>query len=303
MEAIKIDGFTKKYKGAAKPSVNNIKFNVMPGQIHAFIGSNGAGKTTTIKSIIGGYTKKNYKGEIKIFGLDNESLEAKDKIGYIPEDAVFPNNLNLKEYLISMALFNINNLKEAKNKSEEVIKDLKLENMAKRNPNSFSSGEKKRVLLAQALLNNPQVLILDEPAANLDPKNRIALYENFVAIKKKGVAIFLSSHILSELSEYADSLTIIEKGEIKYSGSIKDFDTNISNVHIETKQKDEVMYICQSLNLKYELKNEEIIIKTEVDNLQKLKMALLDKKIVLDKFVNMKKSIESIYREVVGHES
>jgi ABC-2 type transport system ATP-binding protein len=302
MTSINIINFSKIYKGATKAAVSNISFKVEKGQIHAFVGSNGAGKTTTIKSIIGGYSKHGYKGKIEICGLDNESKEAKNLIGYIPEDAIFPKNLNLKEFLTSMALFNSNSLKDASNKAESIIKDLNLERMKKRNPNSFSSGEKKRVLLAQALLNNPKVLILDEPAANLDPKNRMELYNNLVTIRKKGVSILLSSHILSELSEYADSLTIIEKGQIKYTGSVKDFESDKSVLNIQTLQVDDLISVIKEFDVKYEIKENNFEIEIKNENVEEFKKRMLDKKILLDKFLNNKKTIESIYKEVIKNE-
>lgn len=217
---IVVDNFTKQYRGSSKPAVEKISFSIYPGQFHVFIGANGAGKTTTIKAIIGAYSENHYDGTITINGINNQKQEAKRFLGYIPENANFPRKMNAINYLVSMAMLAGYTSKLAKQKANEILTDLKMEQFAKKNPYSFSSGQKKKILLAQALLNEPQVLVMDEPAANLDPLAREELFETLTNLQKQGIAIFLSSHILDEVDKYATHATIIDGGHIVYSDAL-----------------------------------------------------------------------------------
>lgn len=217
---VSIENLTKHYKGRTNPAINNISFNIYPGQFHAFIGANGAGKTTTIKSIISAYSNKKYKGEIKINGCLNFTANGKSVLGYIPEEAKFPKKMSTKNYLINMACLSGLSNKDAKQKVNTILTNLGLTDLAKKCPDSFSSGQKKKILLAQALIHDPKVLIMDEPAANLDPLARDELFENLINLQKEGKAIFLSSHILDEIGKYATYVTILDGGSIVYDGSI-----------------------------------------------------------------------------------
>lgn len=217
---VSIENLTKHYKGRTNPAINNISFNIYPGQFHAFIGANGAGKTTTIKSIISAYSNKKYKGEIKINGCLNFTANGKSVLGYIPEEAKFPKKMSTKNYLINMACLSGLSSKDAKQKVNTILTNLGLTDLANKCPDSFSSGQKKKILLAQALIHDPKVLIMDEPAANLDPLARDELFENLINLQKEGKAIFLSSHILDEIGKYATYVTILDGGSIVYDGSI-----------------------------------------------------------------------------------
>ena len=215
-----VENLFKRYPRKKKPTINNISFNVYPGQFHAFIGANGAGKTTSIKSIIGAYAR--WSGTVLINGCKNTSIEAKKFLGYIPENARFPQRMSCYSYLVWMAKLSGLTSIEAKRFAKTRLTDLNMWNLRKKSPNSFSSGQKKKVLLAQALINNPHVLIMDEPAANLDPKARLELFETLGKLTKEGKAIFISSHVLAEMDRYANAATILDGGKIVFTGTIKE---------------------------------------------------------------------------------
>lgn len=215
-----VKNFTKHYAKRKKPAVDNISFNIYPGQIHAFIGANGAGKTTTIKSIIGAYSKHHVQGEITIEGHSNHTVQAKQNIGYIPENANFPKKMSTFEYLRLMSMLSGFSHKDSKKLACDLLQKLNMTKFAKKYPDSFSSGQKKKILLAQALIHNPKILIMDEPAANLDPAARIELYDILVKLQKEGKSIFLSSHILDEIGKYATYTTILDNGKIAHDGPL-----------------------------------------------------------------------------------
>ncbi len=226
---VSIQNFTKKYKGRNVPAVENISFNIYPGDFHAFIGANGAGKTTTI-AIIGAYSKNKFQGKITIGGKDNQTVAAKRLVGYIPENANFPKKMTTKNYLISMAMLAGYSGADAKAKCKEILTNLNMTQFEKKCPASFSSGQKKKILLAQALLNDPQILVMDEPAANLDPLAREDLFETLLNLQKQGKAIFISSHILDEIDKYATCATILDGGKIVYDGKL-DNSVNLTNLY------------------------------------------------------------------------
>ncbi|WP_027122494.1 ABC transporter ATP-binding protein [Metamycoplasma spumans] len=213
---LEVKNLTKIYPKSSH-GVDNVSFSVNAGEFHAFIGENGAGKTTTIKSIIGSYFK--YDGEILIKGINNRNPKSKQIIGYVPENAYFPEELTVYDYL--KYLGKLSNI--SKDKLESTI-DYYLEKFnilsAKyEKPNRFSSGQKKKVLLIQALLHDPELIILDEPSTNLDPTARFELFSILNELKSQGKTIFISSHVLTEIDKYTDSYTLIHKGKMLYSGT------------------------------------------------------------------------------------
>ncbi|MCU4706623.1 ABC transporter ATP-binding protein [Mycoplasma sp. CSL7503-lung] len=211
----------KKIFSKSNRGIDEISFSVNSGSFHAFIGENGAGKTTTIKTIIGAYT--NYQGDVLINNIDIKNAEAREILGYVPEVAIFPKELTVYNYLYNLSI--LSNIKKevAKERIYHYLKLFNIENLINEKPYNFSSGQKKKVLLIQALLHNPKLLILDEPAANLDPTARFELFSLLKNINKnEKITILISSHVLAEIDKYVDSVTLIHNGQILYSGDKKE---------------------------------------------------------------------------------
>lgn len=219
--AILIRNFTKQFK--AFKAVDNATIKVKAGTIHGFIGPNGSGKTTTIKCLISAMVET--EGDLIIHDKRSWTVAAKKQVGYIPESARFPKRITTYDYLISMGQVSGLKYKVAKEKTEMILKELALWKFKKRNPNAFSSGMKKKVLLAQSLLNNPNVLILDEPAANLDPTARTELFNDLRKLREQGKTVFISSHILSELQHLVDEVTVLNYSKVVYTGLVNKTDS------------------------------------------------------------------------------
>ena len=284
--------------------LNNITFSVNQGEIHGFLGPNGAGKTTTIKNIINAYVTRTDNSQIKIMGHDANSIEAKKQISYIPEYASFPNHLNLEGYLQAMAKFNGIKSKDAIKKANELIEILELEPHKNINPNNFSSGMKKKVLLAQALMSDPSILILDEPAANLDPSARNIFFKSIKDLSKQGITIFISSHILAELEGLIDSLTMINTGNIIYSGKVENISNNISknlkesHMNIYCSKEISVSIIKLAQKMKLNFSEENLFIKITANNKKKLFKMLEEiskKEIEIDSIAFNKVTLQDIY--------
>lgn len=265
----------KQYNKKAKPAVNDISFKVRKGEFHAFIGANGAGKTTTIKSIVGAYAE--FDGKIKICGIDNKLKESRKKLGYIPENARFPSKMSTYNYLKSMAELNGLTSKEAKEFTEKILKEFNMWNLKNVSPNKFSSGQKKKILLAQSLSNDPDILIMDEPTANLDPKSRISFFDILKDLQKQGKSIFISSHILSELDIYADSMTILDGGKIVFTGKRED----AMSETMKYNYKIEVINKFENLNI-----SPHMIIKEYPASEKKMYIISSDNKYTINDFIN-----------------
>ena len=300
--SLEVENFTKRYRGSKTPAVENINFKVMPGEFHGFIGANGAGKTTTIKSLIGAYAK--FDGSVKMFGHKHSSLEAKRHIGYIPEAAKFPKGMSTLSYITYMSYLSGMSMSKAKKYAKEKLVELGLEKVMKRSPNTFSSGQKKKVLLAQALVHNPDIIIMDEPAANLDPKARFEFFQDLKTLQKQGKSIFISSHILAELDKFVDSLTIVDGGKIVFTGSMKSATDNPELEYFikgETEKDNKIIIaVAEKLEIKY--KQEDggfVFFMVERKNIIKVMEYFAKAKIAIDTFKNRKMSLEEVYKKYV----
>jgi len=246
--AIEVKGYTKRFRKFL--ATKDVTFTVGHGVIHGFIGPNGSGKTTTIKAMIGAYIAN--EGSILINGNKAGTISANKLIGYIPERASFPSYLNTMQYLTNMGELSGLKKKVAKERSAMILKALGLEDHAKRKPASFSSGMQKKILLAQSLLNDPKILILDEPAANLDPTARKELFDQLIMLRDQGKTIIISSHILSELERLIDEVTFLFYGEVISTGPTKAFNKHLSSVFIRAQDNEKLIKFLKSK--KYEVK-------------------------------------------------
>ncbi|TCG11450.1 ABC transporter ATP-binding protein [Mycoplasma todarodis] len=300
--SLEVKGFTKRYKGSKIPAVENVEFQVMPGEFHGFIGANGAGKTTTIKSLIGAYAK--FEGSVKMFGHKHTTLEAKRHIGYIPEAAKFPKGMSTLSYITFMSYLSGMSMSNAKKYAKEKLIELGLEKVMKRSPNTFSSGQKKKVLLAQALVHNPDIIIMDEPAANLDPKARFEFFQDLKKLQHQGKSIFISSHILAELDKFVDSLTIVDGGRIVFTGSMKQATENPDLEYFikgNTKKDDKIIIaVAEKLGINYKEEDGGFIFQMiERKNIIKVMEYFAKAKLVVDTFKNRKMSLEEVYKKYV----
>ncbi len=208
---IEVTKLTKKYGDFL--AVNNISFNVKQGEILGFLGPNGAGKTTTMR-IIAGYMPPT-AGTTKVAGYDvfEEPIKVKSQIGYLPENSPLYGHMTVKDYLLFMA--EIKGVAKAQRKSRlnEALHKCWLEDVQDRLVSHLSKGYKQRVGIAQALIHDPPVLILDEPTIGLDPKQIIQV-RNMIRSLKGDHTIILSTHILPEVSMTCDRIVIINKGQV-----------------------------------------------------------------------------------------
>lgn len=201
-------------------AVKSINFTVPNQSIHGFVGPNGAGKTTTLKIIA--TLLKQKQGTVKVFGRDTvkDIYKVRENIGFMPDHFSMYRQMTVFEYLdFFAAAYGLN----YKQRTSIIDSVLALTDMGGRRDDliqGLSRGMQQRVSLARILVNDPKLLLLDEPASGLDPRARIELMEIIRELRNMGKTIFISSHILSELADLCDSVTIIDRGEIRYSGTM-----------------------------------------------------------------------------------
>lgn len=218
--AIEINDCTHLFK--THRALDGITFSVMPGSLHGFVGPNGAGKTTTLKLVC--TLLKPQVGRIRVFGFDvRDNVKAiRRRIGYMPDHFSMYRQMTVFEYLDFFAAAYGFTLKERTRIVGDVLALTDMEGRKDDLIQGLSRGMQQRVSLARVLVNDPELLLLDEPASGLDPRARIELMEILRELKRMGKTIFISSHILSELAELCDSVTIIDRGKTKFSGSMDD---------------------------------------------------------------------------------
>lgn len=206
-------------------AVRNVSLQIERGSIYGLLGPNGAGKSTTLKMLVG--LLRPTGGRIILDGRpwQRESLS---KIGSLIESPALYGNLTVEENL----LVHTRLLKIPKTKITEVLETVNLKNTGKKRVSQFSMGMKQRLGIASALLNDPELLILDEPTNGLDPFGIQELRELIISFSEKGMTVILSSHILSEVAQVADTIGIISGGKLLFQG-MPDSDENLENFFTE----------------------------------------------------------------------
>jgi len=222
---IEINNLVKRY--GDKNAVKGISFTVNDGEVLGFLGPNGAGKTTTM-NIITGYLSST-SGTVKVNGHDilEEPELAKKEIGYLPENPPLYNDMTVKEYL--KFICDLKGVEKARRKNmlDNIVSMVKISDVYDRLIGNLSKGYKQRVGIAQALVGNPSILILDEPTVGLDP-NQIIEIRRLIKALSKNHSIVISSHILSEIQEIADRVVIINRGKIAAVDTISDLSKRLS---------------------------------------------------------------------------
>ena len=219
--SITATGLTKRY--GTQTAVNNISFQVRKGEVVGFLGPNGAGKSTTMKMVTG-YLEAD-GGQVSVCDIEAvpPSIEAKKKVGYLPESNALYQDMYVREYLAFQA--GLHQLANPQKRIEEVIRLVGLTPEASKKIGQLSKGYKQRVGLAAALVHDPEVLILDEPTSGLDP-NQILEIRQVIKSLATWKTILFSSHILQEVEAICDRVIIISKGNIVANDSLDNLRNN-----------------------------------------------------------------------------
>ena len=211
-----VSGLTKSY--GDQIAVDNISFETKPGDILGFLGPNGAGKSTTMKIITGFIPPNSGTATVCGYDVETKSIEAKKNIGYLPENNPLYPDLYVKEFLLFTG--RLNKMKNPGSRIKEIIHLTGLESEQHKKIGALSKGFRQRVGLAQALLHNPNVLIMDEPTSGLDPNQLVEVREMIKRLGKEKTVI-LSTHIMQEVQAVCNRVIIISKGKLVADDTIE----------------------------------------------------------------------------------
>jgi ABC-2 type transport system ATP-binding protein len=223
-EKLRVEYASRESRSGVKVALNGLDLEVRAGEVFGFLGPNGAGKTTTMNVLLGFVHATS--GEARLFGVDVREPIARQRIGYLPELTYYYKFLTAEELLRFYArIFGIPR-GEADQRIDALLKLVELEHARRRTIKTYSKGMQQRVGLAQALINNPDLLILDEPTSGLDPLGRMKVREIIQRLKGEGKTVFFSSHELGEVETICDRVAIISQGELKDEGKVSDLVTH-----------------------------------------------------------------------------
>ena len=199
-------------------AVDGISFSIEKGKCFGLLGPNGAGKTTTIRMLYG-YTPRD-AGSLKLFGLDIDThlREIKGRIGICQQEDSLDPDVSVRENLVGYARYFSIPKRVAEERADELLKFFALESRAADNVRILSGGLMRRLMLARALVNNPELLILDEPTTGLDPQSRQLLWEKLAELKEQGLTILLTTHYMEEAERLCDRMIIVDHGSILIEG-------------------------------------------------------------------------------------
>jgi ABC-2 type transport system ATP-binding protein len=228
IENLRVEYRSAESRDGMKVAVKGLSLEVRPGEVFGFLGPNGAGKTSTMNVLLGFVTPTS--GSAKLFGVDSREPKSRERIGYLPELTYYYKFLTIEELLRFYAkLFRIPG-DLAEKRIDDLIKMLEMDHARKRQIKTYSKGMQQRAGLAQALINDPDLLILDEPTSGLDPLGRMQVRGIIQRLKDRGKTVFFSSHELGEVESVCDRVAILKGGEKKAEGSVAELVGNKGNL-------------------------------------------------------------------------
>lgn len=221
-----VDRLTKQYQN--KIAVDRISLKLVPG-IYGLLGGNGAGKTTFMRMVCGILTPTS--GTVALDGMDVATEEYRNVLGYLPQDFGYYPDFTGRDFLLYMAALKGLEKDSAIERTDELLSMVSLTDVKKKKIKTYSGGMKQRLGIAQALLNDPQILILDEPTAGLDPKERVR-FRNLIAELGKDNIVILSTHIVSDVDKIADEILMMKQGQLVFQGSREDIGEDLEEFYL-----------------------------------------------------------------------
>jgi ABC-2 type transport system ATP-binding protein len=238
MSPIVIENLSKVYrgkKGAQVEALKGLSLTINTAEVVGFLGPNGAGKSTTIKTLMGQIRPTS--GSVKLFGMPAENTSARDRIGYLPENPAFYTFLTAQEYLALVGSAFGMDKSSIHRETGRVLDLLDLTAAARRPIKGYSKGMVQRLGLAQALLHNPDLYVLDEPMSGLDPVGRALVKDLILDLRKQGKTIFFSTHVVADVEAICDRVAIVVQGELRAENTVDEITAaGITGYHVRLEQ-------------------------------------------------------------------
>nr|WP_321496903.1 ABC transporter ATP-binding protein [uncultured Methanolobus sp.] len=257
-----VNELTKKFgKHNEITAVNSLSFKVKKGEVFGFVGPNGAGKTTTMKMLIGLLEPTNGEGYVAGYDIVKQIINIRKVTGVLPEPAGYYDDLTARQNLRFYA--DLNSTPDKEKKIVEILELVGLKDAIDQKIGGFSTGMRKRFGLAQALINDPEIIFLDEPTSGIDPKGAQMMRDLITDLSKnKGVTVFLSSHSMEEVEEICDRIAIIAKGKLLAVGSIEDLRSVV-------REKEGVHYLLEVQDI---IPSEAVEVVKDVDGVEEVEI-------------------------------
>jgi len=275
---ISAQGLTKVFKdfwGRPKArAVEGIDFDVKRGEVFGLLGPNGSGKSTTVKMLLGLLYPSS--GRISVFGHSPRNVQTKSRIGYLPEESYLYRYLNSEETVDFFgSLFHIES-KERRDRAEQLIQMVGLENARRRHVGEFSKGMQRRIGLAQALINDPDLVILDEPTSGLDPIGCREIKDLILTLAERGKTVILSSHLLADVEDVCDRAMILYGGRVQAIGTMKELlsdrdATRITSPSLSRETMDQVLKLIRE-----DTQSQEVRVDNPTQNLESLFLNIVE---------------------------
>lgn len=306
--AIEVRNLSRWFEGGVR-AVDGISFTVERGQIIGFVGANGAGKTTTMRILATLDYPNSGMAEICGVNVVDYPAEVRRRIGWMPDNYGTYKNMTVLEYLDFFARALGYSGEERTDRITEVMEFTDLTPLADRLSDKLSKGMGQRLCLGRALLHDPEILILDEPAAGLDPRARVELKHLIRILAEEGKTVFISSHILSELDEMCDSLLFINQGKIIHHGTSESLrrgsgGTTLVEVRLseDTERLREWAELAPHVTFKEATKFGGLI---EIDSIEKATISSVLRRMINDDlpvtdFHQLEKKLEDAFIEILG---
>ncbi len=224
LPAVTVENLTKVFKSGlgkqAFVAVRDLSLTVQPGEVYGLIGPNGSGKSTTMKAILGLLSPT--QGRTSIFGKSSTEVESRRDVGFLPENPYFYKHLNGLETLMFYGRLCSMSGRDLKDKARKMLVMTGLEDAADRRVSGFSKGMLQRLGLAQALLHQPRLIVLDEPTAGVDPAGSRKIRDLIMGFKERGITVLVTSHLLEQIQEVCDRVGIMAHGRMVREGRLED---------------------------------------------------------------------------------
>jgi len=305
--AIEVENLTKKFKGFK--AVDELSMRVLKGSIHGLLGPNGAGKTTTIKCILGVLTPDN--GIVRVLGVQvkgDTGWFVKRNVGYVPENPRVPEWCNVYEIMYIYARLQGLSSKDCRSAILRSLETVGLSDKLQSKVGKLSRGERQRLMIAQAIVHEPELLILDEPFIGLDPEGIVEIKNLISELSASGTTVFISSHVLKELEDIVTDLTIMFKGKRVFEGDIEklkittsDYTVLIVTVEKETPDPMEVFSKLSFIKSyeKIKPKTYRLYLRTDRDYRGELSRALFSSGITITS-MSVEEDLRTLYLRLIG---
>ena len=298
---IKTENLTKVYNG--NKAVDGLNLEIAEGDIFGFLGPNGAGKSTTILMLVGMIEPTEGKCIINDIEVARNPLKVKEIIGYLPENVGFYGNMTAEQNLDYFARFYAAmDANERKKRIEELLELVQLDGVSQK-VGGYSRGMTQRLGLAQALLNNPGVIFLDEPTSNLDPEGVLQIRQTLKKLSDEGKTIFFSSHILAEVAQVCKTIGIISNGTLIERGTLDEIKTKLDvrktvKIIVETTNEDMPKIEHENI-IDVEYKGRRAVIEAKSDIREYISMYLLENNIGIKELRIEEPTLEDVFMESV----